>query len=176
MGAISIAACSEKSQGTPRDSTTTTKAPVASGGHTGSTTASCVPATSSRLRLSGIVREEHRLGPPRYGETPKRDQKITILVLALPQPIDVCADTTSDTPHPAVRWIRDLQITSHLDPEKLRAHFGREITVWGTDYTQVLIRVDSIPGLYAAPSSRVIPRRIKRCRRVAGESYQGPSL
>lgn len=124
----------------------------------GDSTESCVSPARGQVRLSGIIREEHRLGPPGYGETPKRDQKITILVLHLPQGLDVCADTSADDPRPAVRAVTELQVTGRLDPSRIKPHLGRPITVygnlyyqsWGTDYTQMLIRVDSIPGIYAA--------------------------
>src|SRR5437867_9168181 len=43
----------------------------------------CVPLWPARVRLSGVIREEHRLGPPGYGENPERDEKVTIFVLYL---------------------------------------------------------------------------------------------
>jgi hypothetical protein len=159
-----IWSCSEGPRRTPGDSAQALSAqqvPTASRS-VDAAPETCVTAARGRVRLTGVLREEHRLGPPGYGETPRQDQKITILVLQLPNAIDVCADTSTDDPRPAVRAIRELQITGRLDPSRLRVSSGREITVygslyrqaWGTDYTQVLIRVDSIPGVYAAPRPR----------------------
>src|SRR5258708_6462662 len=54
----------------------------------------CLPVQPSKLWLSGTLKQEVRLGPPGYGETPERDEKDTILVLHLDAPVRVCADNT----------------------------------------------------------------------------------
>lgn len=121
--------------------------------------ASCVSTWPAPVRLTGVVREEPRFGPPGYGETPDKDRKVEILVLHLAQPIDVCADSTTGDAHAAVKGVRALQLTGALDPDRVKRMTGSALRVfgtlqrraWGSDYTDVLIRVDSIPGLQAAP-------------------------
>lgn len=119
----------------------------------------CLPSWPARVRLVGVVREEQRLGPPGYGETPARDQKVKILILRLARPIDVCADSTPRDTHPAVPGVREVQLTGKLNPDHLKRMAGSTLhvvgtlqrRVWGSDYTDVLIRVDSIPDLNIRP-------------------------
>ena len=121
----------------------------------------CLPLWPTTLRLSGIVEVENRLGPPGYGETPAKDEKVTIFVLRLRAPVDVCAETSSVAPQPEVKGVRIIRLTGHVDPARLRRQVGLRLEVDGTldhgargmDFTQVLIRVDSIPG------ERRVPRR-----------------
>jgi hypothetical protein len=99
--------------------------------------------------------EQQKFGPPGYGETPARDERVTILILRLEHGIDVCADSTASDPRRVVRDARELQLTGRVDPARLHSYRGKKLTVfgslyrkaWGTDYTDVLIRVDSIPEL-----------------------------
>ena len=124
----------------------------------------CVPSNRTQVSLSGVIREEHKLGPPGYGETPKQDHQVAILVLRLPTAIDVCADTTVNDPRPATHGVQELQLTGHLDPSQIKPYLGQEISVygnlyrkaWGTDYTEVLIRVDSIPGIYHGSGRKAV--------------------
>jgi hypothetical protein len=119
----------------------------------------CVSTWPTAVRLTGVVRAEQRFGPRGYGETPDKDRKVEILVLHLAQNIDVCADSTRGDAHPAVNGVRELQLTGTLDPDRVKRMTGTTLRVfgtlqrraWGSDYTDVLIRVDSIPGLQAAP-------------------------
>src|SRR5215207_2231308 len=119
----------------------------------------CTPVWPSRVRLSGVLRAEEKLGPPGYGETPERDEKLTIYVLDLDQPRDVCADTSPDEPREAVRGAARMQLAGSVDPNRLKALVGRRIRVhgtlvhqvWGSDFTQVIVRVDSIPDPDPAP-------------------------
>ena len=121
--------------------------------------ASCLSAWPTQVRLAGTVRAEHRFGPPGYGETPDKDRRVEILVLHLAQPIDVCADSTTGDAHAPVRDVREVQLTGTLDPERVKWMTGATLRVfgtlqrraWGSDYTDVLIRVDSIPGLQVRP-------------------------
>jgi hypothetical protein len=115
---------------------------------------SCLLPWPSPMKLSGRVRREERFGPPGYGENPRTDERVTIYLLDLRMPVDVCADTTRDAAHPAVRGVGRLQLTGRLDPNELQNDVGRSLTVfgslnfraWGSDYTEVLIHVDSVPG------------------------------
>lgn len=115
----------------------------------------CTPLWPAQVELRGTVRKEKRFGPPGYGEDSVQDERVTILVLELDRPINVCADTSRDFPRPAVAGVTQVQMTGRLDPERVSRSTGLKLTVYGTltrrargsDYTEVLIRVDSIPGL-----------------------------
>jgi hypothetical protein len=117
-------------------------------------TGDCLPPWPATVRLSGVVNTETRLGPPGYGETPSRDKKITIFVLHLSTAVDVCPDTTSGVLHPALDGVVAMQLTGRLDPVAMKRENGLRLTVdgtlhrqtWGTDFTEVLVRVDSILG------------------------------
>lgn len=123
----------------------------------------CVSPWPAQVRLSGVVREEQRYGPPGYGETPTKDERVSVLVMQLAKPIDVCADTTPGDAHPVITGVRVLQLTGKLDPASVRRLAGSTLHVfgtlqrraWGSDYTDVLIRVDSIPGL-VTPAQRSV--------------------
>ena len=121
----------------------------------------CLPLWPTTLRLSGVVESEDRLGPPGYGETPAKDEKVTIFVLRLPVAVDVCADTSSVAPQPEVKGVQVIRLTGNVEPERLKRQVGLRLkvdgtldhAVWGMDFIQVLMRVDSIPG------SKMIPPR-----------------
>jgi hypothetical protein len=46
--------------------------------------------------LRGELRKEHRLGPPGFGETPKEDAKVTIIVLVLKKPVTAVPSPDKD--------------------------------------------------------------------------------
>lgn len=123
----------------------------------------CVPVWPALVRLAGVLEEGYRLGPPGYGETPDRDQRLTIYLLRLVPPIDICASATTDDPHHAVAGIELLQLTGRVDPEDLKQHIGEQLNVYGwlyhrvrgTDFTEVLLRVDSIPAIRKPPPAHV---------------------
>jgi hypothetical protein len=127
--------------------------------------ARCAPLWPTRLILYGVVEESHRLGPPGYGETPEIDEKLTIFLLQLDQPIDVCADTTGGQAGVGVRDVRTLQLTGRLDQGVIKQHLDEPLSVfgtlspkeWGTDFTDIILHVDSIPALrpQQAGSTRV---------------------
>ena len=119
----------------------------------------CVPPWPTPVHLSGVIGIEQRLGPPGYGETPSRDEQITIFVLYLARPVDVCADTTAADRRPAVHGVRVMQLTGKADPDRLERWAGLPVSVfgtldretWGHGFTEVLVRVDSIPSLRRVP-------------------------
>lgn len=114
----------------------------------------CTPELA-QVSLVGRLRSEEKWGPPGYGETPDQDRRVTIYVLELDRPEVVCADPALEQNSRGESRVSRLQVTGRVDPEKLEASVGRRLTVWGalvhqawgSDYTPVLIRVDSIPEL-----------------------------
>jgi hypothetical protein len=115
----------------------------------------CIPLWPARVRLSGTIAEELKYGPPGYGENPKTDRRLHILVLRLKEPVDVCADTSRVAPQALVRRVQSIQLTEQVSENVLRRHLGVFVEVFGTlrrrvwpnDFTEALIRVDSIPAL-----------------------------
>ena len=122
----------------------------------------CEALPQTSLRLVGMVMRQQRFGPPGYGETPKEDERITIYLLRLGRPFDVCAldvhANLSDTIHHVIA----MELTGKVDPDRLTRAIGRTLTVYGTldyqsgshDFTEVIIRVDSIPELRTARPPR----------------------
>jgi hypothetical protein len=115
----------------------------------------CVPLWPFPVHLSGTIVGEQKYGAPGYGENPKTDERLQVYLLKLNNPVDVCADTSSVAPQPRAKAVRFLQLTDHVSEEELRRHLGASVEVFGTlrrrvwprDFTDALIRIDSIPSL-----------------------------
>ena len=113
----------------------------------------CLPLWPAHGRLSGTVKKELKLGPPGYGETPAIDERFTVFVLQLDQSVDVCADTASGAR--LLQRAKAMQLIGAIDTVALKRAVGHRLevfgslrrAVWGTDFVDPLIRVDSIPRL-----------------------------
>lgn len=116
----------------------------------------CFPLWPQSIRLSGTLSREIKYGPPGYGEDPKKDIRVEVFTLVLEKPINVCADTSSTAPQPIARDVTRLQLTEHVSKKDLTRNLGLSVDVFGTlrrqvwpsDYTDALIRVDSIPAIH----------------------------
>ena len=121
---------------------------VPSGGH-------CEALPATPLSLVGTVMQEHRFGPPGYGETPKEDERLTIYLLHLGRPFDVCAVDVHDKPPNTIHHLTTMELTGKVGADQLARAVGTTLTVFGTleyqsgshDFTEVIIRVDSVPEL-----------------------------
>ena len=154
---MTLCACRSKQE--PRASATSARPPtVASASDSAQRVAvqpDCVPLWPVPVRLSGTIEKEEKYGAPGYGENPKTDEKLQVYLLKLSVPIDVCADTSSVAPQPSAKGVRFVQLTEHVSEQELRRHLGVSVEVFGTlrrrvwpgDFTDALIRVDSIPAL-----------------------------
>jgi hypothetical protein len=122
----------------------------------------CIGLDPAGTAVRGRLRMEVHLGPPGYGETPKSDERDTIVVLVLPNPLRVCADTAS-----AIRGTSDSG-SSEVDrfqlagvPKSIWSNVGDSVTVygalrgreWGWHFTPVILWADSIPDLRITPSA-----------------------
>ena len=122
----------------------------------------CEALPGTPLRLVGIVKQEQRFGPPGYGETPKEDERLTIYVLRLERPFDVCALDVHTDPSHTIHHVTAMELTGKADPDRLARTVGGTLTVFGTlnyqsgshDFTEVILRVDSIPQLRTARPPR----------------------
>ena len=122
----------------------------------------CLPVWPTPVLLTGIVEQEHHLGPPGYGESPQIDEKLTIYVLRLARPFAVCADADPADPRPQVDSVTLMQLTGKVDPDRLKEWIGETVSVFGAlhdqtlshDFTSVIIDVDSIPMLRSTSVGR----------------------
>lgn len=119
----------------------------------------CTPVWPEPVVLSGILREETRLGPPGYGETPRIDERIKLLLLELEVPIDVCRDPAIDAPQHIAKGVKVVQLAGAIDPDSPALGRGRPLVVYGQlrrqvmskDFTEAILEVDSVPALRAHP-------------------------
>ena len=126
---------------------------TASAQYSAAQSAPCLSYEPQAATLSGYVRATMEYGPPNFGETPRRDQRIRVPVLRLSQAIDVCGDSTSDVNRQALRGVRAVQL---IVPEgQGTPPYNRPVTVRGTlmrghtgwHYTKLVMNVQAIqPG------------------------------
>lgn len=144
----------------------------------------CIALWPERLSLRGSVRVESHYGPPGYGETPTQDKRLRIFVLKLPTPIDVCADTSTVAPQAMLQGVAALQLTDDVDTTALKKVMGIQVEVFGTlrhkvlgtDFTDVVIRVDSIPALTRSRRNLSASTPEKLVRRLLRYAASRPSL
>ena len=123
----------------------------------------CVGLDPAGSVIRGVVRLEVHLGPPGYGETPARDERDTVTVLALPTPLRVCGDTagTNALEQAGSMELRRFQLVRV--PKEIWANVNDTVTAYGVlrlremgwHFTPVVFWVDSIPDL--KPRRRVPP-------------------
>lgn len=107
--------------------------------------------------IEGTLTEREVYGPPGYGETPSKDERRSIFVLKLSQPIAVSplANTTEKNSAnlDAVRNIHEVQLfVSRLQAADVRKLIGRIVVAVGTlneavapsQYTKVWLDVQSL--------------------------------
>lgn len=115
--------------------------------------AACAPLWPTQVSLLGTLRQEQRFGPPSYGETPSKDERVSIALLELPSKLAVCPDIASSAQGSAVIRVRAVQLIGRVDSVFVARRTGTKVRVFGTlqhqvrssDYTDILLRVDSIP-------------------------------
>lgn len=116
-----------------------------------SSTPEC-PSEPQPVQLMGRLVSEERFGPPGYGETPDRDARVEIYVLALDQPRDICPETD---PSRRREWLVDvdrIQVTGPRSATELKRYVGARVAVtgildravWGGDFTPVVMRASHI--------------------------------
>jgi len=117
----------------------------------------CAPLRTVSIRLTGRLEVVQKFGPPGFGETPKKDARLNIVLLHLTTPLDVCAATFADVSQPAVHALRVIQL-SVVDPETAKRQLG-VVDAYGwldsgsgsNDFTKIVLRVDSMPAIRAGP-------------------------
>ncbi len=150
---MTLCACSKQE---PKASATSTHVPASpttpDTAQSAAVERDCLPLWPIPVRLSGAIVEKDEYGAPGYGEDPKTDERLRVYLLRVSEAVDVCADTSSAAPQPRVNGVHSLQLTGHVSGDELRRHLGGPVEVFGTlwrrvwpgDFTDALIRVDSI--------------------------------
>ena len=129
------------------------------------------PAT---VELEGKVITEQKYGPPNYGQNPKTDQKVTVAILVLRDPIDVLA-TPGDAVNTQVNGVTRIQLVFTDGKTVDKQLIGKDVLVKGKlfhshtghHYTDVLIDVSSI-------QEEVCPHAMSQLEinQCAGEHYK----
>jgi len=88
----------------------------------------------SVVELSGILAIEVHLGPPTYGEQPKRDRKLRVPVLKLSQPVNIRGNPASELNVETRENVKEVQLSFPERDDYRRAQRceGRWVTVRGT--------------------------------------------
>jgi hypothetical protein len=117
------------------------------------------------------LKQEVHLGPPGYGETPERDKRDTIVVLALDTSITVCGDESLGPKEPRQYRVQRVQLignagtaTTHVGASVL-VFGGLSRATWGWQFTDVVLGVDSIPELMEGRAARRLTSGWSRRRR-----------
>jgi hypothetical protein len=114
--------------------------------------ATCAHYEPDVVRLSGHLLIDKEYGPPNYGETPAKDEKLHVAILHLTHPLDVCGDTKDATTSESFKGLQVVQLNFsnlHTDPKR---YADQKIAVKGTLYraisgyhfADVLMTVDSV--------------------------------
>ena len=121
----------------------------------------CEPVWPDPVHLTGTLVKTREYGPPGYGETPQTDERLTIYYIDLAHPKDICAGMDGNQRTAAIPGIRRMQLKGSVDVRLLRRELGHLVVadgtlqhrVWGTDFTPVVLMVDSMRpmGTPAAP-------------------------
>jgi hypothetical protein len=89
----------------------------------------CMQMAPTFVSLSGRVYLESKYGPPGFGETPKRDLRLTSAILKLDHTIYVCSDSNSSST-PGKEPVREVQLDFNQH-EPISRILRNEVTVTG---------------------------------------------
>lgn len=84
--------------------------------------------TGERIVLRGTVISRHVYGPPNFGETPNTDERRTIPVLVLNEPIDICHGAQDEINVSPVNHVTDVQLVDY----SVRSTRRIEVSISGT--------------------------------------------
>jgi hypothetical protein len=135
-----------------RDTVSSIAASPSSVTHSDTILRECNPLWPDKVQFSGVLRAEKKFGPPGYGETPDRDQRLTIYILHLSTPETICGGFDGNLERPEMKDVRRLQLVGRIDRDFLEHNLGNRIWVWGTlshrtwatDFTSIILRADSV--------------------------------
>jgi hypothetical protein len=104
------------------------------------------------VELDGKLIVESKYGPPNYGENPKTDAKVRVLILVLIKPVNIRGNPQDTLNKESVQGIKRIQLDVFNLKTPYKQLVGRNVVVKGTlfraitghDYTKVVMDVCSI--------------------------------
>jgi Domain of unknown function (DUF4431) len=143
-----------------RASDSTPPAAAASGRADGNPADSCLHYEPETVHLSGTLQLVPEYGPPNYGETPAKDQRLKVPVLVLAKSINVCAQSGNQLDSQSFQDISRVQLIFPLGNkyEKMATDSVRVVgklaqAISGHHYTDVVLNVDTIQQVHTGPGS-----------------------
>jgi hypothetical protein len=110
----------------------------------------CLQYEPATVILSGRLMTVQEYGPPNFGETPDKDERISVPLLALTRPIDVCGDSASELNSETERGVRELQLLGvkqsegEYDNRSVRIVGRLSHAQTGYHFTKVLLSVERV--------------------------------
>jgi hypothetical protein len=102
--------------------------------------------------ISGTLTIKQFYGRPNYGETPEKDEKVSVYILKSAYPVTVIAagnQPDGETANKTIRGVTEIQVYDRNQNKSLSAYLGKKITLKGTlihaesgdHYTKILMQV-----------------------------------
>lgn len=105
------------------------------------------------VTLHGKLITEHKWGPPNFGETPSKDEKVKVYILALDDTVSVNLSEggSPDSPKNVVSGVSRIQLDFPVKSE-FKKFVGERVVVNGqlleglspSEYTKIVIRVNAV--------------------------------
>jgi hypothetical protein len=91
------------------------------------------PYEPNGVKLTGTVVNVKAYGPPNFGETPDKDEKLNLKVLKLDQPINVKGNTNDEIDDEDVLEVTEIEIDTNINLNpRLFFYVGKKVEVEGT--------------------------------------------
>ncbi len=111
----------------------------------------CVHYDPEIVTLNGKLITVPKYGPPNFGESPETDARLSVPILVLSRPVDVCGDSTSEINTSSFHGVKELQVIFH-DSLGARPFLDQNVIATGTlfehhtmnHYTDVLLSLKTI--------------------------------
>ncbi len=115
--------------------------------------------TPTIVTLAGKLQQVHSFGPPNFGETPEKDQKVSYFAVVLSRPINIRGDSLQDT----LRNLDSVQLffIQYHPTVDLDSLINHAVVVKGKlsqaqfpgEYTKATVQVSDLQALDDAESS-----------------------
>lgn len=83
------------------------------------------------VEMAGLLVEEERFGPPNFGETPKSDEQLKILVLVLDRRQTIRSKSGDDAGADELRGINRIQLVGFASAAPIRSLVSRRVIARG---------------------------------------------
>lgn len=111
----------------------------------------CLPYEPKLVALSGTLQAEQRFGPPNYGEDPKTDMKMRILVLHLGAPVGTCGEPGNQVNPDSLTNLQEIQLIvepglsyDSLVGRRVVAQGALEQATLGPHFTKVVMNTKDV--------------------------------